>query len=67
MMTVKGSIRKYLGSIETQELAARFYDKYSIIMWGLEAKTNFSYDKPQAIQLINQSDLNKDEFLFQHP
>ena len=37
-MTVKGTIRKYLGSIETQELAARFYDKYSIIMWGLEVR-----------------------------
>lgn len=35
VMIVKGSLRKYIGGIETEEEAARFYDKYAIIMQGL--------------------------------
>jgi hypothetical protein len=35
-MIVKGELRKYLGAISSEEHAARFYDKYSIIIQGLE-------------------------------
>jgi len=33
-MIVKGELRKYIGAIFSQEQAARYYDKYSIIMQG---------------------------------
>jgi len=36
VMIVKGDLRKYIGAIQTQEQAARYYDKYSIIMQGLQ-------------------------------
>lgn len=52
VMIVKGELRKYLGAISSEEHAARFYDKYSIIIQGLEAKTNFCYTRDQAIQLL---------------
>jgi len=32
VMIVKGELRKYLGAISSEEQAARFYDKYSIII-----------------------------------
>jgi len=60
-MIVKGEMRKYLGSIASEEQAGRFYDKYSICIWGTEAKTNFSYTRDQAIQLLTQSEANRGE------
>jgi hypothetical protein len=33
-MIVKGEMRKYLGSIASEDQAGRFYDKYSICVWG---------------------------------
>jgi hypothetical protein len=75
-MVVKGPHRKYLGSIETEELAAHYYDKYCIIMWGIEvnnysrsfltstkfvqAKTNFSYSQKETIDLLCRPDEDKD-------
>lgn len=66
IMAVKGELRKYLGAINSEEQAARFYDKYLIIIQGIkvsnlntfkpqlcQAKTNFSYTTEQAIQLLN--------------
>ena len=37
--------KKYIGSYETEEMAARVYDKYSILVNGIKAKTNFPYTK----------------------
>ena len=42
-MICKGQVRKYLGSIATEELAARFYDKYRICMQGHEVSNMFSF------------------------
>ena len=47
-MIVRGDIRKYLGAIDKEQTAARFYDKYAMIIQGLEAKTNFSYTRREA-------------------
>ena len=48
IMIVRGDIRKYLGAIDKEQTAARFYDKYAMIIQGLEAKTNFSYTRREA-------------------
>ena len=49
-MIVKGIAKKYLGAISSEHKAARLYDKYSLIIQGLnvtnfpnftQAKTNF--------------------------
>jgi hypothetical protein len=41
-----GNMRKrYIGSISSEEAAARIYDHYAIITHGLRAKTNFEYSK----------------------
>ena len=37
--------KKYIGSYRTEEEAARVYDKYSILVNGIKAKTNFSYTR----------------------
>ena len=43
MMIVQGAQRKYIGAFVSEEDAARVYDKYAIILWGRQARTNFSY------------------------
>ena len=35
-MIVRGEIKKYIGAVESEELAARFYDKYALIIQGFE-------------------------------
>jgi hypothetical protein len=37
--------KKYLGTLPTEELAAKFYDKVAIQYQGAKAKTNFPYTK----------------------
>lgn len=47
-MIVKKSLKKYIGAVYSEEQAARFYDKYALIIQGFEAKTNFSYTKKEV-------------------
>ena len=41
-MVVKGSIKKYMGAIPSEEIAARYYDKYLIIIKGIKVRFNSS-------------------------
>jgi len=36
VMIVRGDIKKYIGAVESEEIAARFYDKYALIIQGFE-------------------------------
>ena len=36
VMIVRGEIKKYIGAVENEETAARFYDKYALIIQGFE-------------------------------
>lgn len=42
-MAVKGELRKYLGAINSEEQAARFYDKYLIIIQGIKVSNINSF------------------------
>ena len=44
--------KKYLGTLQSEELAAKFYDKVAIQYQGAKAKTNFAYNKQQIIQIL---------------
>ena len=44
--------KKYLGTLQSEELAAKFYDKVAIQYQGAKAKTNFPYNKQQIIQIL---------------
>lgn len=44
--------KKYLGTLPTEELAAKFYDKVAIQYQGAKAKTNFAYTKQQILQVL---------------
>ena len=35
-MVVKGSVKKYMGAIPNEEIAAHYYDKYLIIIKGIK-------------------------------
>lgn len=40
VMIVRGEIKKYIGAIESEEIAARFYDKYALIIQGFEVRND---------------------------
>lgn len=44
--------KTYIGTYETQELAAKAYDFYCMLMQSLKAKTNFSYTKSEVESMI---------------
>eukprot|EP00347_Sterkiella_histriomuscorum_P007175 403349972 len=56
VMIVKGIAKKYLGAISNELRAAKLYDKYAMIIQGLQAKTNFSYTKKQITELLEDDD-----------
>lgn len=68
VMIVKGIAKKYLGAIGSEQRAARLYDKYAMIIQGLQviiiyrtnyyfqAKTNFSYSKADILKLLDEED-----------
>jgi hypothetical protein len=37
-MIVKGPAKKYLGAINSEHRAARIYDKYALIIQGIQVK-----------------------------
>ena len=47
----------YLGTLPTEELAAKFYDKVAIQNQGVKAKTNFSYTKEEVLSIVNMTPL----------
>ena len=48
---------KYIGLYQTQEIAARVYDIYSIKNNGIKARTNFKYNLSQ-IQKISEANID---------
>lgn len=40
-MIVRSNIKKYIGAVESEEIAARFYDKYALIIQGFEVSLPF--------------------------
>lgn len=49
--------KAYIGTYKTEEEAARVYDKYSIMINGVDAKTNYSYSKWEVMELFAQYNL----------
>ena len=41
-MIVRGDIKKYIGAVESEEIAARFYDKYALIIQGFEVSSRLA-------------------------
>ena len=48
-----------MGSSTSELEAARIYDRKAIVSNGLTAKTNFSYTKPQILDIIRQEILSE--------
>ena len=52
-----GNLKKhYVGSINSQERAARIYDRHAILTHGLKAKTNYNYTKSQVKTILELED-----------
>ena len=41
--------KQYLGTLPSEDQAAKFYDKVAIQYQGIKAKTNFAYNKKQIM------------------
>ena len=52
ILLMVNSKKKYLGTLQSEELAAKFYDKVAIQYQGAKAKTNFPYNKQQVMQIL---------------
>lgn len=58
VMLVKGDLKKYLGSVQTEEKAGRFYDKYAFCIWGVKVRTDIkisvmNVNRPRRISHIH--------------
>ena len=54
-MQLLGNLKKhYIGSIVSEERAARIYDRHAILTHGLRAKTNYSYSKNHVLSILNK-------------
>lgn len=52
---VMGNMKKYYsGSISSEMMAAKVYDRFSIQNLGLRAKTNFDYRRNDLIEIIKE-------------
>jgi hypothetical protein len=50
-----GNLKKhYIGSIISEERAARIYDRHAILTHGLRAKTNYSYSKKHILAILDK-------------
>jgi len=62
--------KRYIGSISSEDAAARIYDHYAIITHGLRAKTNFDYSKAQIreiVELFTEEDMiNPGQHILRH-
>ena len=61
-MIVRGDIKKYIGAVESEEIAARFYDKYALIIQGFEVSSRLAsqLSSPKSNQLTqSQKNLRK--------
>ena len=53
-MMIMGNQKKiYIGAVESEVEAATIYDKISILIHGMKAKTNFSYTKQQIEEILS--------------
>ena len=41
VIIVKKDLKKYIGAVNTEEKAARFYDKYALIIQGFDVRKFF--------------------------
>jgi len=51
------SLKQYIGGFLDEEDAAYQYDRKSIMIFGLKAKTNFSYTKNQILRILAEEHL----------
>ncbi|CAI2374765.1 unnamed protein product [Moneuplotes crassus] len=57
VMITLNHYKEYKGGFETEDEAAKMYDKKSICTFGLKAKTNFNYNKRQVLEILNDDEI----------
>jgi hypothetical protein len=60
MMIMINQKKVYMGAIQSEIEAAKYYDHIAIISQGVNAKTNFSYNTQDLYQIIKDYDTDSD-------
>lgn len=60
-MVMGNNCKYFSGSITSERLAARIYDRFALQHFGLRAKTNLDYTKESLLQLISEIELYLNE------
>ena len=55
-MITLNHFKEYQGGFESEEAAARMYDKKSICTFGLKAKTNFDYTRDEVLRILSEDE-----------
>ena len=59
VMIVKKDIKKYIGAVESEEKAARYYDKYALIIQGFDVRylhlTMNYFNRPKQTSLTQRA------------
>jgi hypothetical protein len=58
MMIMINQKKVYIGAIQDEVDAAKYYDHIAIISQGLSAKTNFRYNVGQIAQIMKDYDID---------
>lgn len=57
MMIMINQKKVYIGAIQNENDAAKYYDSIAIICQGLSAKTNFEYNGKKIRQILAEYDI----------
>ena len=60
-MVMGNNCKYFSGSITSERLAARIYDRFALQHFGLRAKTNLDYTKDSLQQIIDEIEAQIDE------
>mmetsp|Transcript_20264 Transcript_20264/g.19941 ORF Transcript_20264/g.19941 Transcript_20264/m.19941 type:complete len:276 (-) Transcript_20264:85-912(-) len=56
VMITLNHFKEYQGGFESEEAAARMYDKKSICTFGLKAKINFDYTRDEVLSILSEDE-----------
>lgn len=64
MMIMINQKKVYIGAIQSEIEAAKYYDHIAILTQGLNSKTNFAYTGAQLAKIVKDYDFTNDNYSY---
>lgn len=64
MMIMINQKKVYIGAIQSETEAAKYYDHIAILTQGLNSKTNFAYTGAQLARIVKDYDFTNDNYAY---